>query len=496
MRRFERRDWLIILGLTLAAATLRFWNLGYPPTIIFDETYFAKFAYDYLTNTPLFDAEPPLAKYIIALGEYLFRSNPYENLNAFGWRFMPALFGTAVIPLMYALAKRLFGGVVVPTLAAVFALLDGLLLVESRTALIDIFAVFFNLLTYLLFLLSLQARDKARSIVFLTLAGISLGLGLAVKWITLAFIGTAIVILFVLYFANAPPVKKLFRNRSGKALFDMIGARRENLHHPLLYLLLLGVLPGALYVGIFATHVPFDKYSGQGIWGIHKLIFNYHAGLKETHPYGSAWYTWPFSIRPVAYYFQANENRWQGIIALGNPVLWWSGVLGMAYAVWRFAKRRTLALFLVLFAFVAHFVPWALIPRVLFIYHYLGSLPFVLLALAYAGGQSWQWRPKDASLQLFAWVLLIAAAGGLGGLLGSSLLGSTATGFPVGTVLAALPVLWLVVANVRGLTWGQKQVIAFVGIVALAFVYFYPIWTGVGLSSEDYYRRMWLRSWL
>lgn len=494
IRNFTKRDWLIVAGLTLIAGLFRFVNLHYPAAIVFDETYFAKFAHDYLTNTPFFDAEPPLAKFLIAGGEWLFKSNPDTLTNPFGWRFATALFGTAVIPMMYLFAKRLFGGFVVPCLAAVFALLDGLLLVESRVAVIDIFVVFFNLLTYTLFLMHLQAKDRSRSILLLTATGISLGLALAVKWITLAFIATAALILGILYLAKRSWVRKLFKVRSAKAIFDAIGAQRKNLQGPFTYLMLLVILPIALYVVIFSFHVPFDS-THEGIWGIHQQIYNYHHNLTATHPYGSAWWSWPLLIRPVAYYFNAANGQWAGILALGNPVLWWGGLAAVAFAAVRVWKQRALPLIIILFALVAHYGPWSLIPRVLFIYHYLGGLPFVFLALAYAGGESWNWRPKDSSVQLFGWVLLTAGVGILTGLLGWSLMGNQMALY-VGGVLGGAATVAFAVLRVGTLTWGQKQVIAFGAVAFLAFLYFLPIWTGIPLDVTDYNHRFWLHSWI
>lgn len=497
-RRFTRRDWLILGALTVLAALTRFLFLSWPPEIVFDETYFANFAHNYLTNTKFFDAEPPLAKFIIASGEWLF------GFNSFGWRFMPALFGTAVIPLMYLFVKRLFGGVLMPTLAAALALMDGLLLVESRVAVIDIFVVFFNLLTYSLFLLSLQASTRKKSGVFLAATGVSLGLGLAVKWITLAFIGPAIVLLALLYARRTKFVKKAFKfplRSKGDELLAAIGANARNVHTPATYVILLGLLPAMLYILIFLIHVPFDS-TGEGIIGIHKQIFNYHHNLTATHPYGSAWYTWPLAIRPVAYYFQSGapgaSTAWQTIIAIGNPLIWWSGVVAAAFTVYRFIRTRNVLLGFVLFALLAHFGPWALIDRVLFIYHYMGGLPFTIIALSYVLVQSWHWRPKDNSFQVFGWALLAGAGALLGGLLGRSLYASSsdALAYGAGALLVTIPLVYFALANVRNLRWGQKQVIVFMGIITLAFLYFLPIWTGAALQPEDYYRRIWLKSWI
>ena len=491
LRKIKKRDWYLLGGLTALAALLRFVNLPHPGEIIFDETYFANFAHNYLTNTKFFDAEPPLGKFLIAGGEWLF------GHNSFGWRAVPALFGTAVIPLMYLLAKRIFGGTVLPALAGTLALLDGLLLVESRTAVLDGFVVFFNLLTYLLFFCSLQAGTRRRSALWLAATGVSLGLGLSLKWITLAFLGPAVVLLLVLAWAPAKRVQKFFKVRSATALLDAVGARARNLLPWYAYVGLLGVLPVLVYIPIFAAHLPFDS-TGQGLIQLHQTIYNYHHTLKAVHPYGSDWYTWPFEIRPVAYYFKTVGGQWQGIVALGNPVIWWSGVAAVAFSAWRFVGKRNLALGFLLLAILAHYGPWSVIGRVLFIYHYLGALPFVMLTLAYVLRESWDWKPQDKSVQLFLWILLLAAAATLGGMLGRSALGALppAAGYGLGALVAGLPVLWLATTNQLDWRWGRKQAVVFVGLCVLAFVYFYPIWTGVGLDSADYLRHMWLKSWI
>ncbi|HEY8108582.1 MAG TPA: phospholipid carrier-dependent glycosyltransferase [Patescibacteria group bacterium] len=493
IRKLTRRDWYLIGGLTFLALLLRFINLDHPPKIIFDETYFAVFAQNYLTGTEFFDAEPPLGKFLVAGGEWLFGN------DSFGWRSVPALFGTAVVPLMYLLAKRLFGGTVVPLFAGALALLDGFLLVESRTAVLDGFVIVFNLATYLFFVQSLQAADHKTAFRWLAATGVTLGLGLSLKWITLAFVAPAAALLLVLALRDRRWVKQLFKVRSGTALLDAIGAKKENLFSVGHYLAWLGLVPVLTYLGLFAVHVPFDS-TGEDALGIHRQIFNYHHNLEATHPYGSAWYTWPLMIRPVAYFFESANNQWQGIIAMGNPIVWWSGLAAVGFAAWRFAQRRSLVLGLLLVAILAHFGPWALIDRVLFIYHYAGALPFVILALAYALGRSWEWRPADPWPQAVGWFLLIGATGVMGTLLGQSFGGlvpvPAGVSVTLGALAAVIPVFWLAATRHLGWRWGKKQAVAFLWLTVLAFVYFYPVWTGLGLDVQDYNRRMWLKSWI
>src|SRR5207302_2456094 len=215
--RLDQRDWIWLIGLTLIAGILRFaspifldvfahpgssapisaWGLGHnyqDPSLpglgkandiapnspfVFDELYFANDAHNDLLGRDYFDPEPPLAKLIIALGIQLF------GFNSFGWRFMPALFGTALIPLMYLLARQLLTVRFFAVAAGVLMAFDGMTFVESRTAVIDIIPITLVVLAYLFFHLHLSADSVSRRRWMIVLTGITLGLALGSKWTTL-----------------------------------------------------------------------------------------------------------------------------------------------------------------------------------------------------------------------------------------------------------------------------------------------------------------------
>ena len=225
--RIDRHDLYWLIALTLVAGVLRFgspffldifahpgssapitaWGIGHnyqDPSLpglgkpndiapnspfIFDELYFANDAHDDLLGKDYFDPEPPLAKLIIAIGIKLF------GFNSFGWRFMPALFGTALIPLLYLLARQLLAVRFFAIAAGVLTAFDGLTFVESRTAVIDIIPITLVVLAYLLFHLHLNADTVARRRWMIVLTGITLGLAIGAKWTTLAAYATIIVIL-------------------------------------------------------------------------------------------------------------------------------------------------------------------------------------------------------------------------------------------------------------------------------------------------------------
>ncbi|HKV56005.1 MAG TPA: phospholipid carrier-dependent glycosyltransferase, partial [Candidatus Binataceae bacterium] len=65
-------DTIAVLALVGIAGALRFWNLGHPNEIVFDEVHFVGQARHYIHGEPFLDPHPPLAKLLIAGGILLF----------------------------------------------------------------------------------------------------------------------------------------------------------------------------------------------------------------------------------------------------------------------------------------------------------------------------------------------------------------------------------------------------------------------------------------
>ena len=111
-------------------------------------------------------------------------------------------------------------------------------------------------------------------------------------------------------------------------------------------------------------------------------IWGYHANLRATHSYFSAWWTWPFLYRPTWYFFCSGDGVVRGIVALGNPAIWWASLPVSLWALvsgLRFRDPRRL------FAgagFFLLYLPWALSPRTLNFSHYLfEAIPYACLSL-------------------------------------------------------------------------------------------------------------------
>jgi dolichyl-phosphate-mannose--protein O-mannosyl transferase len=131
--------------ITVFALILRLWNLNKPSGYIFDEIYYAKNANSLIQNGVEINAagegefvvHPPLGKWLIGIGIRVFGN------NEFGWRISAALIGTVCVVLLFLITQRLFNSFYLSHIAALLMALDGLNLVMSRIALLDIFLLFF-----------------------------------------------------------------------------------------------------------------------------------------------------------------------------------------------------------------------------------------------------------------------------------------------------------------------------------------------------------------
>lgn len=111
---------------------------------MFDEVYHGRTAYEFLHGLSIYEnTHPPLGKSIISIGIALFGMNP------FGWRFMCALFGTLLIPLMYLFARKIFCRTDIACLSAVLLGTAFMNTTLSRIATIDILVAFFSMLMFL-----------------------------------------------------------------------------------------------------------------------------------------------------------------------------------------------------------------------------------------------------------------------------------------------------------------------------------------------------------
>lgn len=346
MRNYFQKNWIILtlIFIVIFSFLIRIWQLGKIGDKIFDEVYFVEFAQKYITGTAFFDIHPPLGKLIIALGLKLFGD------TSFTWRIMPAIFGTLLIILAYFIGKELSSKRVGLFAASILAL-DGLILVYSRTGLIDIFLVFFILLAFFLFLKFLNT-DK---LFWLILAGVAVGLAASVK-----YIGALILVVFLIIIL----AKKLWKRQ-----------------YFWQYFVFLVILPLGIYLSFFLFNFGTNRFFPQ-IYEWHSQSFSYNIDLKDSHPYASKWWTWFLLLRPIWLYFKETNGQNIGVDGLGNPLAWWSALVVIPLLIWGTAQKYKNN-FLILAGFLVFLLFWASFKRVLFFYHAMPSFIFLTLGVSW-----------------------------------------------------------------------------------------------------------------
>lgn len=181
----KKAGWVATLLVTFFGAFLRFFRLGQPQAVVFDETYYVKDAWTMLmtgepknwpeaiAGTPINDlfasgqvydwldsaeyvVHPPVGKWIIALGLKLFGGAE----NVFAWRAAAAIAGTVGIILICRIVLRIFNSISLAVLAGFFMSIDGVGITMSRTGLLDIFIMVFVLGAFDLLLIHYEKAKK------------------------------------------------------------------------------------------------------------------------------------------------------------------------------------------------------------------------------------------------------------------------------------------------------------------------------------------------
>jgi dolichyl-phosphate-mannose--protein O-mannosyl transferase len=131
-------------------------------------------------------------------------------------------------------------------------------------------------------------------------------------------------------------------------------------------------------------------------------MYRANAGITSEHPYGSRWWSWPLGHKPVYYWNQdvfTGQPGWTAkIYFLSNPLLWISGaglaLLTLLMIIWNKKSRQKISpvFYILIFAWLANWLPFILISRVAFLYHYLLPSAFATLILALCLARLW---PKE-----------------------------------------------------------------------------------------------------
>jgi dolichyl-phosphate-mannose-protein mannosyltransferase len=427
--------WFGLLGLWAIALGLRFWGLERFNTLVFDEIYFAKFGHNYLTHTSFFDAHPPLGKYLIAIGIWL------KGYNPWGYRWMNALLGSCIPLILVGIAYQLTRRCRFALLAGALAVLDGLLLVESRYGLINVYLLAFGLLGQWFVLLSSRKQQGWQHWLWLTLAGLSFGAAAATKWNSLGFLLGLYLCWGLLGFSR-------WGKQGGTKETALDSLHRLSIFKLFVFIPLVGAL---LYRLVWIPHLL--QNPEFNFLQVHEQMYGYHRRIgngPDIHPYCSNWMSWPLMLRPVSYFYQrasslaepmpmigpplpaAKAQYVYSVYAMGNPPLWWGTAIAillvLSICLWQganYINRRnqnagstTLSLYIqdqplliyLATSYIANLLPWFSISRCAFLYHYMPAYLFASLALAWLI-ETW-FKNAWLSLKILAGTLLLCSVVG------------------------------------------------------------------------------------
>ena len=469
-------SWLWAGAVTLVAAVLRFVGLGAPQSKIFDEVYYSYDAHNLLLhgvelNThgtgPGFVVHPPDGKWLIAIGEWLF------GYNSFGWRFASAVIGSLSVLLLVRVGRRMFRSTVLGCVAGLLLSFDGLHFVQSRVAMLDIFLMWWVLAAFACLLVdrdeyrgrlaaAVEAgrdlRDGARGLGvrwWRLGAALCLGIGMASKWNAIWYVPAFALMTFA-WDCGA--------RRSASVRTPV----RDSLRRELPGLVLAGFVMAAAYLaswtGWFVSPRGWDRHWAQltghhvplvpdplvSLWEYQREVLHFHTTLTASHPYQSQPWSWLLLGRPVAYYYASPHGCGAAscareVLAIGTPTLWWPFLAALVAITWRWLARRDWRGAALLTGIGAGLLPWLPFPeRTMFLFYALPALPFLVLAMT---------------------MLLGMAIG------------------PPGSL-----------RHRRG--YGVTAVGAYVVVVIVTFVYFYPVLAGVTIPYDAWHARMWFSTWI
>lgn len=381
---------------------------------MFDELHFSKFMDRVLTGTWFFDIHPPLGKLILAYGSAMFGYVPDRTfvIEKIGMqypatvkflipRIISASFSTVTVPLTYLVARRLTISQPSAVLAGVMVGTDFLGIIEGRLILMDSQLLAFCQLSLIcaLELWRTPRTEKKKHFMLLTATGLMSGVALSIKHTALGTPGLiAVISFFGTVFLDEPlriweclyaaGVGIAFHAWTFYIMFNTLthsGGKYDNFMQTNFQQTLIG---NKLYNPSIKRQ-PFWKLFGY----LNFRMVASNAAIKKRHSWESTYYQWVCNWRGVLYYVKTLEDgRSERIYLFGNPAVLWVvlfvvfvfsvfGVCMLRYRKEFFSGKRGRELqhsyaicgFL-LAGWLCNLLPYMLVDRAAFIYHYIPGL--------------------------------------------------------------------------------------------------------------------------
>jgi dolichyl-phosphate-mannose-protein mannosyltransferase len=522
-------------AVAVVAAALTFTRLGVPDGITFDEVYYVADARDLLATgaESSFAVHPPVGKWVIAAGTALVGDTPA------GWRAGGALLSVLAVAATVDLVRRLTGRTAAGVVAGLLVALDGVWLTVARLAMLDsVLAALVTFGTWALVVDHQRATSRAADVPAvggrlrapavsrwpLAAAGVLFGLAAATKWSGLLALGGAGLL--------AGGWELAARRRRGGPLDGRAIVRTAA---PVV--VAIAVVPLVVYAVAWIPWVAgyastmtaredctvagasdpgcdpslADRLGGLGRH--HAAIARFHGRLDAEHPYRAPATTWPAQLRPVVAHYRSCDDegrdrngqpcapvgRASEVAILGNPALWWSGLVLVPLSA-AALRRRDGAAVVPLVLLGAQFLPWLVVARPVFNFYTAPLVPALATAVVVACVELD--RPARRAVTVATGASAAALASGMVLLVGGTGAAATTAAVIVGTVGVAVG---SAVDGRREARHGVPAVARRVGTATAAVVvvtavavgaYLAPLWLAVPVEEATLRQRWWLRSWV
>ena len=406
-------SWVITVLITAVAGVVRLWGIGFPDAKQFDEVYYATEGGEILRNggyenNPgyMFIVHPPLGKWLVAGGITVFGD------NSVGWRVPAAIAGTLCVAILIRVTRRMTRSTLLGAAAGILLAADGLSIVQSRFALLDIFLAVFVLAGFACLVVDRDVvRDRLEVIGryggrigfrgWRLAGGVLLGLSCGVKWSGIWFL-VGFGLLSVLWDLGARRAAGMSRPWQGTALRDLPGAAGSFVLAPVAAYLLS-------WSGWFLGENSYDRHwanTHTGYWSwlpgpirsllnYHAQMWDFHSTLRTPHTYQSSPWGWLVDGRPVLFYYPSDPSPTgcganqcvRTVLDVGTPALWWAFVPAVLWAAWIGVVRRDWRGWAVLMAFAAGWLTWFSVPgRTMFLFYMTPLVPFLVIGVTLALG--------------------------------------------------------------------------------------------------------------
>lgn len=414
---FSLTDTIILIILLFFSFFSHTLHIAFPPSRVFDEVHFGSFTNHYITHTYFHDIHPPLGKLILYFTSYLAdykgnidfhtKDNSFANRYYFTLRQAPSSFSSLVGPIGFVSMKFFGFSTLASFMVGIFLSTETMMIVEGRLILIDAFLHAFTALTILAVSILGSRQSSKTAVIFVSLVA---GCTFSVKYTGMSVLVFICAHQFIYY--SKSRLMHLFKlknlSRGWKNYIISL------LNIPFLkfinQMLIIIIISFTLMLLIFSYHIsilhyhshyenflpwkmrntlidPSEKNLGRRtsspgmlsrVFTLIQIMHQSNMRIKSNHSASSQWYDWPLiRFRSLVYH-----SRTYTLLLFPTPIIWYPAAISPLICLilsvfgYFFSNYKLTKLIIWPAGYYSSWLPFALIKRSIFIYHYLIPLIF------------------------------------------------------------------------------------------------------------------------